>query len=442
MNNSKAFIDWKRVTPENTPVSGKTYMVAEIHDVNGKYAKPRFATWYNAGDTVQMECKKPSDFNNMSAENRLLIVLFGLYESVTIERSGFYIKTSDYGVDNENHLYEMVPLSEDIYFAESPLMPEGYLSEEQHDIEYEAKMKRKAEEHDENHLAKLTDDMNGYEPYALAYKELIDKTDKPLSYNITHDIEVKLGKVTLKTARIIEYMISQKDVAACIAAIYTAFGGRDNLVNAIVAGAVDNNIHDIVFKILEDNKVPKYKHRMIAHLLEHLVNDRAYNFYRDKALKNEEYDEKTLPRMLVRTYAYHKYATQILRMAYLMHLQAPTIILGNELVIVMRSFLLMKHHDSMEIDAQAFSELFGMNMDGTCYEGMCYSGNLENCYDDREMTEYKDEYCIVASPNYLCLDGLYALYNFASNTYYRENDKILLYNDIRKADEKCDMLNK
>lgn len=157
----KAFIDWVEKTQENKLESGKEYMVAQVQENTAKLA---FATWYDECDKVPIKCETPYAFvsgdvtfkceinipfdemTEFEKETQLICCGYTMY---TVPESGFYVKINEnHAVINErldshkgspdydkhcwlNCVEKLVKVEDVKFFAEEPIVPEGYLTVDQ-----------------------------------------------------------------------------------------------------------------------------------------------------------------------------------------------------------------------------------------------------------------------------------------------------------------------
>ena len=471
----QAFVNWERVTEGNMPESGKEYMVAEIVE---ETALMKFAKWYNEGDIVSVRCNASKSISEMSIEERLMSTIFGNFKDYTIPESGFYITTESPELIealNENGEFDdcieaVAILESNIFFAEKPLTPEGYISEEQRDKEMEASQKLHQEQFQEEKADKAKEAIEKNNLLKEVVKTLIGTRD------ISHKEKVN-QKCLIGNCRF-EYQVSTLEVATMaisafvitegLNTMFEAEGGKEKVQEIL---AETQNSNDL--KITVRSMIDKYFNLIevrdgIRFLLEYIecLNRSSHYFYiRSKYIAKKEY--ANLANLVTDAYIMSKAMFKISRCCTVRNLNMPNIIMTNELRILTQHMLAHKNIKTLTVDEEEFARALGIHTDGSEYEGLSHIGNFEkeipyederpvNEYDEEEdgneeetecececaMAELQDEYFIVDSPNYLCMEGFYALWNPKLKKYYREDgDHVSVYKTWKEVREVAEKVN-
>ena len=425
----KAYINWERVTEDNIPISGQEYMVSEIM---GDVAALRFATWYNKGDIVEIECKPEKDLNEMSAEERLLFWIFGSHKKYEVPVAGFYLKTKDFGVDEnvENGAFAnctemLVALSDDIFFAEEPLVPEGYLTVEQDEkrrkVETEERIRKAKEEKIDSILSEKENDKR----IEYAIGAIIGDLNITDTETIIYDCG--FGDCELTTLEVADYVILGHHVSDAIVNIYAKEGGCEAIKEKLFKPLIENDactqkqildvINDILAKVeISDIRIRKY----VAAYLRHIVCYCNFYYYRNDYTRRNKHENNSYN--LIEAYIVNKLMSRLGRLCRLKELDAPEPIQSNECKLVGQMLMLHRNITKIVIREEDFAQTFGVYSNGHVYDdGKAHIGNLESDSACPNCEDALDQYFVMGAPNHVYKDGNFALWNPKKGKYYRKN---------------------
>lgn len=444
----QAFINWERVADDNKPENGKQYMVSEI--MGDDVAVLRFATWYDKGSIVDIP-KEQEENPNMTPEERLLQCIFGSTMEYAVPESGFYLLTSDYGIDDEfkGCTQMLVALSDDIFFAEEPLVPEGYLTEEQAKKRNTAKSRQLMAAAEEERLNRVKTEMENDECVNEAVNVMIDdETDGgELSSDNLHTNVYSYGIYTLSTLDIADKVIEANQAINAVMLIMKREGGVDAIRNTLQEALRSDTLPDCIAQMIDNDelKVSKSIKRYLIAYLEGLITDVSFYRYRDRYAR--EFDDAA--RVMVGAHAKKSMVIRLERCRRLREMEAPLVIQVNELRILTNTIIALSNLRRMEDVAEGFATEFGINKDGSKFEGKSNFGDYENQIEyeseDDENTdknEPEDKYVIVPSPNYAYKEGRYALWQLKHQHYYRENGQVMIFKEWKTARDKREAINK
>ena len=140
---NRPYVEWSPVEDaKGNAISGKEYLVAEYsHQLDDSDGSSKgviafnLATWFNAGDTVDIMCKAERNESD-SPEEMLVKTLFGSTFKYTIEESGFYTEVFSENVMDDvfiEHKCEhgFRKLNYVRFWSGLPIPPEGYITWEE-----------------------------------------------------------------------------------------------------------------------------------------------------------------------------------------------------------------------------------------------------------------------------------------------------------------------
>ena len=461
----QAFVNWERVTEENIPESGKEYMVAEI--MGETVAKLRFATWYNEGDVVSLQCKTLRDINEMTMEERLLQAIFGATKDYVVPKAGFYLKTADFGIDEntEDGAFAdckemMIALEEHTYFAEKPLVPEGFLSEEQERAENLAKSKQMEAKAKEDALDKVKFTA---EDNAFLRNIIVSSTEKnEISYDVILDKRYKMGALSVSTFEIAKTVIKADELITALMNVISAEGGQDKIRETLKEAAENDTLVATVKNMVIKHGIKDFgiNAQYVNMYLHWLLSGGGFYHYRNRFVASKRYDN--VAHLMAKAYLTQTLMVRLGRCVKLRELGAPEIINQNELRMFTDVLVEYQNLKKVQIAEEGFAEKFGINMDGSEFDGLSDIGNFEKETPDvpvvitdengevieteepeEEKEEPIDRYCIVDSPNFKCFEGYFALYNPKLNRYYRaDGENVSVYKVWKDARDVREEINK
>jgi hypothetical protein len=433
----------------------------------------RFATWYDKGTIVEIPSKAEKPYDTMTPEERLLQCIFGSHKDYEVPVSGFYLLTADYGVDEkvDNGAFEdceqmLVALSDDIYFAEEPLVPEGCLTNEQDKKRKEAKSKQLKREMEEKEIDNINLAMQNFS----YIKDLIHTViEDKISSDIKKTDNYCYGVFTVSTLGIAKTIVLANDIVTAVNLVINS-QGRTGLEESLYEAMRSNQLKELITQILESDElrdVSKEVKRYIAMYLESIAITDVYghNFYlyRDRLAKKFD----NAGQVMIGAYASHQIIRRIDRCHDLWAINAPDVIRENELRLLAKAMIALQNIKRMESVVEGFEKEFGVYADGSKYDGPSDIGNYENMlepepdenetenetdiYLDEESEwnvveskepELEDKYIITASPNYAYRKGTYALFNMKRGNYYRENGEVMTFSKWLDVKDKRDSVNK
>ena len=385
----KAYIDWKRLDKNSGLISGKEYMCFSIDRAN-MAGCIGFARYYNKGDVVKLALREDYRPNTQAptAEQRLLDALFGRTKTYIVPVDGLYQQTGDYGVDEkcENGAFKGCSeqlvlagntLDDDtdgaipVFWAECPVLPEGYtLFEDIHpprtqDGEALSDLRLKLEQskaamyvyqglcgHSQDKQALLPGDDGSVNVYI---KGAVCSVTPQMAANLVLSVQSAAAKIA---------MIPEGDVM--------------NL-NVDITGAPDRETATRIWHDFMEKHSITVKESSYALMAVTAIADRPAGFYacRDKILARKTPDALDNVRVVIEAYGKSHLPGRIARLARLMRLNAPDIILMNELRMACEIAAAWKFTNTIIHVTQDFSDSFGINPDGTRSSSCSEVGDAE-----------------------------------------------------------------
>ena len=446
----QAYVNWELVTEDNVPESGKEYMVAEI--IGGTMAKLRFATWYHEGDVISLQCKTLKDINELTAEERLLQAIFGATKDYVIPKTGFYLQTADFGIDEntENGAFAdckemMILLEEHTYFAEKPLVPEGFLSEEQEKLENLAKSRQLEAKAREDALDKIKFIAKGNVFLNDVIQTCVEKNE--ISYDVILNKRYKTGTLNISTFEIAKAVIKSYELVTGLMNVIHVEGGRDKLLETLKEAVKNDTLVATVQNIVMKHNMKDLgiNAQYINMYLYWLSSGGGFYYYRNRFIVSKKYDNVAC--LMAKAYLAQTLMIRLERYIKLRELDAPDVISQNQLRMFADVLIEYQNLNKVQITTEGFGKKFGVNTDGSEFDGLSFIGNYEKEISDESMIitdedndiieteepetskqEPVDKYYIVDSPNFKCFEGYFALYNPKLNKYYRaDGENVSVY---------------
>lgn len=504
---NRPYVDWKSVeeAKDNT-ISGKDYLVAEYADTtdDGKEViNYNIAKWYNAGDTISIPCKAKRCETD-TAEKRLVKAIFGDRYIHTITESGFYM--TDYDIENSTASgllvfrqnkcdFGVYVLRNVRYWSGLPIPPDGVLTsddaEELEEIDREVKRQKKYDGEIEK-LNEFTDnDSMVRETFGYIINKGISKENKydigsiaGVDFHTNTFDAIKSVKVTRAFYKMLQIMIDEGIIMDDV----------DKLVRGGDSKELVRLVEDLSKKTGDDS--PALRRRITHYLCNNSYKD-DFNTLRERYLWKYKNRRDNTVKILVKTFIDRETLFKAYRVYTLLKMDktgkdeggsgVPEIILNNEFRLMAESFIRYDSIDSIDNVSWVFKERFGVNEDGTEYDGSetpkLVSKVDSDDYDDDFMYEVEvvnedgsigktrlsmselnlihgfehkedDEvdieevevegvvgvdfpyYAVVTPPNYLMFDAKYVVYDNTNCTVVKdEKGKYITFDDWAKAME-------
>lgn len=444
----QAFINWERVTESNKPENKRRYIVAEIMDMGEDVAALKFATWYEKGTILEVPTKPEKDIRDMNSRERLLNAIFGSYKEYEIPESGFYIMTSDYGIDETSEggafagcTQMLIKLSDDIFFADEPLVPNGYLTERQYDEQMKAKSKRIRETMDEEAINDVKDEMEKNEYVKEVITHMTEKVDvsasdeKKKAYNF--------GVYELSSLSIAKCIVDAERSIEALMQLMKDEGDSESLAMTLKEANSSNTYKECLNEIMNHDSLkdvsPRVR-RCILIYLECLMTEGNFYYYRDKFAS--QYDNPM--QVMIGANATRNIAIRLERSYKLREMGAPAVIQINELRMLSINIIELSRINDLIDVTDKFESEFGIHKDGSKFEGESEFGDYESQtkhYEDEDDGSVEDRFFIVHSPNYAYKMGKYSLWNPKRKIYYRENGQVVVFLEWKAARDKREELN-
>ena len=119
---------WNKLEDKSVLENKKSYFVAQKDTDMADYY---IAQWLEKGTEVAVPLIKKEEKKNISEEEKLIREIFFGYSDIKIKEDGFYVITSDYGLDEKeypNCAQIPVRISGDVWWSKLPEGPEGLMN--------------------------------------------------------------------------------------------------------------------------------------------------------------------------------------------------------------------------------------------------------------------------------------------------------------------------
>lgn len=484
-----AYIDWKKFDFDTVLENRKEYMICIPHD--GEVVL-EFAQYFDKGSVidVKMADGKAPEGKEPTAEEQLLKVLFGASRPFTVPEDGFWVLTSDYGVDESEcngsfegcreqavclgnrYGWDDIEGSIPVYWAERPLLPEG--------LSYDAKHKKSVLERETEAFEKTTADLDADPNLKTVYRSFCEDAlpgDGPVEATINQAV---YALVPYHVA------VTVLEVAAMVRAMAKVPDEDLVQMRKSIAG-MKKGESEAAMKLFDDfcdrNNLPRYFRTLLFHYTDYLM-DNEDDFYtcRDRQLAAGGLRSLNLPGVMQHAWAQSVLPGCVGRLVKLLRIGVPDIIWINELRITVANVLAMRCGGRIVRVGTDFDAVYGVMPDGTRGKRHCKYGDKElqlmqeACEKDpsddvgevidvtvdelAEMlgvdppeTEEEDEeanpvigvdypyFAVVAVPNFLMRKYRYALWDNTNTAYYRNEDgEVAGFTDWRDAKAKSEEL--
>lgn len=385
---NRPYVEWMSVEDaKGNAISGNEYLLAEYIDTHEESGNDVLnfciAVWQDAGDVIEI----PKRFNKIkgaTAEERVFNSIFGENYHYTVEESGFYHQVFDYqDVDREDFEvfkenkceYAINRLKDIKFWSGLPLTPEGYITWDEAkvlmDIDTEAYRRKK---HDEE-IERITDKLQNDSLIRDAFRYLTKK-------DISKDIEFDYSN----TVYGVDFHTNTYDKAKSILSAREFYDVIKYMVdNGITFESIDEivekgNENDI-YKVLNDIKnksgvdMTGLFMRRVAHIFfNHRYRD---DYYAMRGIYARKYKNRreNIVKILVKTSIERDLLWKVYRIYKILEMgknsksDIPEIILTNEFRMMAEQFILYDCVDSVDNVSWVFKVRFGVNEDGTEYDG-------------------------------------------------------------------------
>ena len=243
---SQSYIKWNKFSDDNIDpmlISGKQYLVCTGEDRMVKVVEIQIGTWYNKGDKVRVPAEITDEEKKMTVEQRLWAAINGTFreKDVEIKEDGFYYMTDDKEVietlnfsgclsapvkislvsDNVEDEYDKA--NPELFWAELPIAPEGYIYEHDYEEAFEevlddmnARNKDEVREY-YNTIVDCSEELTGY--YNAIKKRVNEQKNKKTGLYRCSGLEFKIDDMAIK--KTIALICSIADVGEAIMRKFT-----------------------------------------------------------------------------------------------------------------------------------------------------------------------------------------------------------------------------
>ena len=406
----KAYIDWKRLDKSSKLESGKVYMVFMLDNANHTGAFG-FATYYKKGDVVKLRLREDyrPGLGAETEEQRLLDAIFGRNKTYIVPMDGLYQQTGDYGVDEkcENGAFkgcaeQLVPagntLNDDqdgaipVFWAECPVVPQGYnLIDDVH----------AARTIDGDAMGDLRAKLDASKAAMYVYQGLCghsqDKQARLPGDDGNVNVYVKGGICSVTPGMAATLVLGVHGAATKLAAV------PDDELKSVAMTLTQVDSRETGARMW-NNIREKYgltvKESSYALMILTFLSDTQKGFYecRNKLLAARTPDSLDTTRIVIEAYGKSHLPMRLGRLRKLYALNAPEIILFNELRMACEIAAAWKFSNLIVHVTQDFANYFGINPDGTRSETCTEVGDMElyTQYLKSQECDHKCDACDVA----------------------------------------------
>ena len=420
-------IELKSIANKEFPTESNEYFVA-MKDGSGGYIWDT-ASWKTTGEEVLLEKKDESDpMKPLSAEEKLIRAIFGNYLSVKIQKPGFYQITSDLGANTEHPecTQRLVECVAD-FWCEMPKLVGPDYTKEKEAVDIKAFLAKSSWNRSWQYLKKHAIAAN------LVYDLKINPTDDPLK---TLQIPTCAGSIyTLTLHEYLELICSVDAVNEAFQAISKP--EREFLKQQYLT--IKDEESSRFFKQLREkmfNPVCREYHirpELTLYLFRAVVDcDGNRYILRNHLAKGCNGDAAKA--LTTSTLLFHL-PERIRRYGRIAEIGAPTIILMNELRIMVHYAIGSCKSKLTGYDEERFASNYGCLLDGTSY--IDESANTSNTTPSSENANEEESttaetstatsksamqigvdyphIAVITSPDYLFFKGLYCLFDNATH---------------------------
>lgn len=473
----RAYINWQKLTEETELENRKEYMVCVPSD--NETASLKYAAYYDKGTMIDIpmaEGAEPAG-KEPTAEERLLKVLFGVHKPFVVPEDGFYVLTADYGISETENNGAFAGCTEQaiclgnrygwndvegalpIYWAETPLLPDGLKLDNQKTTS--DPIWRPS---DEKEIAELMERIASDPVMNPVYKHFCKETvpgDGAKDYLIGQ-------AVYSVTPRQIAHMV---DSAWAMSKALSEVSEQAFLdIRKKVKGMTVEDGTKTLADFCEKHHIPGPGRRLMFHYTDYLQdNCKDFYYHRDKQMAAGGMHSLNMPAVLQEAWAKSTLPYRVGRLVKLVALEAPEVILINELQILVERLLATKCGDRIVCVGSDFDAMYGVFPDGSRGTRHCEYGDKElylipeepdpneELPEDEEMDvpeELQDEeepepvlgvdypwFAITLAPNFLMRKCRFVLWDNAKGVYLRNVDgEIETFNDWNLAKARSEEL--
>ena len=480
MATRKALIDWKKFNEDTMLENRKEYLLAIPMD-SGEASLDK-AVYYEKGTVIDIPLKEgalPSG-KELTAEERLLVALFGAGKPFVVPEDGFWKLTGDDGVDEaamngafegcreqavclgNRHGWEEAEGGIPVWWAEMPILPVSGNA---------APRKADGPEGLRKDFAELLERIQSDTVAANVYKYFCGKIS-----DADEGLDLIIGQAV--------YSLTPYSVALVLDSAWAMCRALAKVPEQEIAGlpekmrGMDTEKATELFKgFCEKYGIPNAARRLVFHCADFL-NDDCDDFYcfRDKLLRAGGLNSLNMPAVLQESWARSSLPYRVGRLVKLIVLGVPDIILANELRILVERLLAARNGRFIVCVGPDFDAAYGVMPDGSRGSRRCAYGDKElqllpeempddgdpgtDAEDAEEMELPQEEehqkekpepvigvdypwFAVVPAPNFLMRKCRYVLWDNTEIKYVRgEDGDILQFQDWKAAKSEADMLAK
>lgn len=474
----KAFVDWKKLDGDTALENRKEYLLAVPMD-DGEAALDK-ATWYEKGTVIDIPLKEgalPSG-KAMTAEEKLLVALFGAGKPFVVPEDGFWKVTSDYGVDEGELNGAFAGCSEQavclgnrsgwdggpggipVWWAEMPILPKGDKPEKKEAAKPEGLYRDFGEM-----LERIWSDPVS----ASAYKYFCRDASDPDAM-----CDVSIGQAVYSLTAYCIAMTLDAAWAMCRALAEVPEEEVLKLRDSMDGVTVDK-ARAAFEAFCVRYAIPAARRRLVFCYADYLREDCGdFYHYRDKLMSAGGLKSLNMPAVLQESWARATMPWRVGRLVKLTAMGCPEIILANELRILTERMLAASDARSIVCVGPDFDAMYGVMPDGSRGSRHCEWGDkelqllpeekpdadpgadkgeaveMELPEDGEEAREEKPEpvvgvdypwFAVVPAPNFLMRKCRYVLWDNTEIGYVRGGDgNILQFQDWKPAKTEADRL--
>lgn len=473
----KAFIDWKKFDGDTALENKKEYLLAVPMD-SGEASLDK-AAYYEKGTVIDIPLKDgalPSG-KAMTAEERLLVALFGAGKPFVVPEDGFWKLTGDDGVDEAamNGAFEGCreqavclgnrrgwgdePGGIPVWWAEMPILPVSGNA---------APSKAEKPEGIKKDFAELLERIQSDTVAANVYKhfcgELADADE---------GLDLMIGQAV--------YSLTPYSVALVLDSAWAMCRALAKVPEQEIAG-LPEKMHGMgtekateLFRgFCERHGLPGAARRLVFHCADFLNDDcDGFYHYRDKLMSAGGLKSLNMPAVLQESWARASLPWRVGRLTKLTAMGCPDVILANELRVLAERLLAIANGRSIVCVGPGFDAMYGVMPDGSRGSRHCEWGDKElqlipeekpdadpgaDAEEAVEMELPGEEapeaekpepivgvdypwFAVVPAPNFLMRKCRYVLWDNTGIGYVRDKDgEIVQFQDWKAAKSAADML--
>lgn len=473
----KAFIDWKKLDGDTALKNRKEYLLAVPMD-SGEASLDK-AVYYEKGTVIDIPLKDgalPSG-KAMTAEERLLVALFGAGKPFVVPEDGFWKVTADYGVDEYEKNGAFAGCREQavclgnrrgwgdepggipVWWTEMPILPKGDRPERQEAVKPEGLYRD---------FGGMLERIQSDPIAASAYKYFCGDASDPDAM-----ADVTIGQAVYSLTAYSVAMALDSAWAMCRAlaevpeeAVLELRESMDGVPVDTAAAAFES--------FCGRYAIPAARRRLVFCYADYLREDcDDFYHYRDKLMSAGGLKSLNMPAVLQESWARASLPWRVGRLTKLTAMGCPDVILANELRVLAERLLAIANGRSIVCVGPGFDAMYGVMPDGSRGSRHCEWGDKElqlipeekpdadpgaDAEEAVEMELPGEEapeaekpepivgvdypwFAVVPSPNFLMRKCRYVLWDNTGIGYVRDKDgEIVQFQDWKAAKSAADML--